>query len=329
MNMKSGIAFKFRKRFCAIAISAMAFTASSPSTARVVGEDSKTMNGIKLSDYVDFEKKWQLVTVRFRKDTGELRFTYANRAAWMHLKKLSEKPATEIGTMAESYPRGAVFAKVGIATSEDPAFASSAVPRGARRVQFMVRDGKKFADTDGWGYALFDSGGNTFPGDLNQTSKACAACHKIVPERGYVFSQFMTGLVPKSPLSPAAHSVGGSQSPRLAFETVDTKDLPDFLQLQLPPKTEKVRSLQGPMTQDAFSGTLDEVRPELTREAIRFGAPAMLLSRRDGAVLYSIVYSTGKQGLCTEGQMEYLGVMNTTEKAETVQSVRFCESQTK
>ncbi len=294
-------------------------------TTSKVPESSKIMHGIKLSDYGDFEKKWKLVTVRFRKDTSELRFTYANESAWRHLQKISQKNApsssNENPIAAESYPLGAVFAKVGIKTAEDPAFLSSAVPSGVRRVQFMVRDENKFAETDGWGYALFDSKGSTFPGDLKQASMACAACHKIVPDRGYVFSQFMTGFAPTKPALPE----GG----RVKFENLQTKDLPEFIQLQLPPKSVTVRSVTGPIAEQVFPGTLDEIRPALTREVIRSGDPAILLSKKKGEILYSIVYSTNSKGSCGPDQKEFLGVMNVTEKAETVQSIRFCESEKK
>lgn len=300
---------------------AVVFSSSSDSSENSL-EPSKVMHGIQRSDYGDFEKKWKLVTVRFRRDTGELRFTYANDSAWKHLKKLTQKndsrPNDSKTGPAESYPAGAVFAKVGIATAEDPAFVSSAVPSGVRRVQFMVRDEKRFAETDGWGYALFDAAGNTFPGDLKQASMACAACHKLVPDRSYVFSQFMTGFAPTK--------TAQVETARLHFENRRASSLPEYIQLQLPPKTETVRALTGAIAEQVFPGTLDEIRPALTREAIRSGIPAMLFSKQKGAIYYSIVYSTKTEGACGLGQHELLGVMNITEQAETVQSIRFCES---
>lgn len=310
---------------------ALAVTATRVTVA-AENETSKSMHGIKLADHGDFEKKWKLVTVRFRKDTGELRFTYANSLAWKHLKKLSDKETSATVSAeknsVESYPRGAVFAKVGIKTAEDPAFVSSAVPSGVRRVQFMVRDEKKFAETDGWGYALFDSAGNTFPGDLKQASMACAACHKIVPDRGYVFSQFMTGLAPaKSQEAPKEKSAG--ELGRIKFETKTAGSLPEHVQLQLPPKTEAVRMVVGEITKHVFPGTLDEIRPALTQESVRTGNPAILFSQQTDGVYYSIVYSTKVRGSCADGQVEYLGVMNTTEKSATTQNVRFCESEKK
>ena len=99
-----------------------------------------TMSGYTFNDYRDFQKNWKLVTVRYRKDTDEMRFTYANDLAYSTL--MSGKT---------DYPDGAVFAKIGFKTEPDPAFSSSAVPSGIRRYQFMVRDSKKHTSTNGWG----------------------------------------------------------------------------------------------------------------------------------------------------------------------------------
>ena len=44
------------------------------------------MNDISLHQFGDFTKEWKLVTVRYRKDTEEMRFTYANPTAAETLK---------------------------------------------------------------------------------------------------------------------------------------------------------------------------------------------------------------------------------------------------
>ena len=69
------------------------------------------MNGISFNEYKDFPKKWQLVTIRFRKDTGEMRLTYANESAMKTLQS---------GSI--NYPDGAVFAKTGVHTGMDDQF---------------------------------------------------------------------------------------------------------------------------------------------------------------------------------------------------------------
>lgn len=73
------------------------------------------MNGYSLSQFPDFIKKWHFVTVRYRKDAHEMRFSYANDKAWETLQAGAKK-----------YPDGAVFAKLGIMTQEDLAFSASA-----------------------------------------------------------------------------------------------------------------------------------------------------------------------------------------------------------
>jgi hypothetical protein len=90
---------------------------------------------------------------------------------------------------ATNYPDGAVFAKVGVGTRDDPDFTSSAVPSGATRFQLMVMDHRKNAATHGWGYALFGDNGLTLDGDPKRMTEACNACHELVPKRGYVFSE--------------------------------------------------------------------------------------------------------------------------------------------
>ena len=71
-------------------------------------------NGYTLKQFGDFVHNWHFVTVRFRRDSGEMRFAYANDIAW---KALSEH--------STDYPDGAVFAKIGVSTMEDPAFTDS------------------------------------------------------------------------------------------------------------------------------------------------------------------------------------------------------------
>ena len=262
----------------------------------------ETMNGYKLTDFKNFEKDWHFVTVRFRKDTGEMRLTYANDLAWSVLKKGEH-----------TYPKGAVFAKIGVATHDDPAFASSAVPSGARRTQFMVRDEKEFARTDGWGYALFDANGLTFPEDPKQTEMACAACHRIVPERGYVFSESME--LPQFNLKI-------STSPAFAFEDVAVKTLPPEIKKQLPGVTQ-VRMLQGELRKYLFQGTLDEIRPVLGHEALRSKKPAVLASE-DGR-RFSLVKMREK-GECADAKDQALiGVSNVLFKNNEMLETPFCQ----
>lgn len=224
-----------------------------------------TMNGYKLSTYQGFEKKWKLITVRFRKDTGEMRFTFANDLAYKNLLKGSK-----------DYPDGAVFAKVSQITQEDSAFPSSAVPSGARRYQYMVRNKKLHASTDGWGYALFDKDGFVYPEKIEVQSNACAACHHIVPERGYVFSQLLD-LTPGKPVK-VPHMSENHFENKITYETVDIASMDEAVRKLLPKNTKSVRKLSHKITKYLFQGTLDEIKPALTKEAIASKLPAIIIS---------------------------------------------------
>lgn len=263
-------------------------TKTSPVNAMSVEDipDQDRMNGFALKDYANFQKEWPLVTVRFRKDTGELRFTYANDLAYAALKN----GATE-------YPDGAVFAKIGIITEEDPAFTSSAVPSGARRFQLMVHDSKKFPETHGWGFALFDARAKASGKDVALRSAACDACHALVPERGYVFSQVMKlDVADTIPVAPVAKD----DPARVHFETVTTDKLPKALASRLPKEVKQVRLLRGELEKHIFRGTIDEIRPTLALEAQRTDMPAALVSE-DGT-LFSLVQRDIKMPTCLDGK---------------------------
>ncbi len=239
------------------------------------------MSGYRLSDYKGFEKKWHLVTVRYRKDTGELRWVYANPRAFKALMN-----------HATDYPDGAVFAKIALATHDDPEFKASVVPGGVRRYQLMVRNKIRHPDTGGWGYALFDANGRTLPENLTTQVQACVACHSLVPKRGLIFSQPVS-LVPMNPSQVAL--LARDFGVRLEFTSVDVAQLPDLVRAQCE-GIKTVRVLKGDLQDHLFQGTLDEIRPTLALEVKKSGLPSLLMSR-DG-VRFSGVFLDPKGKSC-------------------------------
>ena len=210
------------------------------------------MNSIKFESYRGFPQKWKLVTVRYRKDSSELRLTYANDLAYRHLTQANGKP----------YPEGAVFGKVSFKTESDPVFTSSEVPTQSRRYQLMVRDSKRFKEQDGWGYALFDSDGLTFDEDPKLKVQSCHACHQIVKDAHFVFSE----------LAPFAVGSIWKKSSRagtgISWDTLSIKDLPPGVgDLLRPEKLEEAVVIKGPITKYYFSGTLDEIVPTLIEKS--------------------------------------------------------------
>jgi hypothetical protein len=73
------------------------------------------------------------------------------------------------------------------------------VPGTQLNVDFMQKDSKRFSDSGGWGYAVFDydPASDTFtPGTLAGTppqgndAKCGFACHTIVKTKDYVFTEY-------------------------------------------------------------------------------------------------------------------------------------------
>lgn len=245
------------------------------------------MNDIKFSEYKDFTKSWHLVTVRYRTDSKELRFTYANDMAWKQMN--SSQP---------TYTDGAIFAKVGMITEKDPAFSSSEVPSGAKRFQFMVRDRKKYKTTNGWGYALFDDKGKVFNEDIKQKTLACAACHNMVPERDFVFSRPMNLDLGANYLDIKHQPVAGA----LTFESKPKVTFAASFQKNLNKESVSVSSLEGNLKKNYFSGTLDEVIPLLLENAKQQRQTSTLYINEQN---YSIVKPEAEGTGCLENQVSY------------------------
>ena len=53
-------------------------------------------------------------------------------------------------------PDGAKMAKVQLDPETEPVLPDATVPGSLLNVDFMVKDSKRFADSGGWGYAVFD-----------------------------------------------------------------------------------------------------------------------------------------------------------------------------
>lgn len=78
-------------------------------------------------------------------------------------------------------------------------FPDAIVPDHQTNVDLMVKDSKRFADSGGWGYAVFeyDAASDTFtPGTAASqppqanVAKCGFACHTIVQKNDYVFTEY-------------------------------------------------------------------------------------------------------------------------------------------
>ena len=96
-------------------------------------------------------------------------------------------------------PDGAKMAKVHWIPKQSQFFPTATVPGTLLNVDFMVKDSKRFADSGGWGYAVFDYNpkSDTFtPGTEAGTppqsndAKCGFACHVLAKTRDYVFTEY-------------------------------------------------------------------------------------------------------------------------------------------
>ena len=137
----------------------------------------RKMNGIDPKPYAQFWQNWSLVTTRYRKDNEEQRFVYANKLAY---------GAMQSGEL--SFPDGAVLGKLAFKTKEDPQFPNSFEPSNFTRLQLMVKNKRKFAETDGWSYYIYVDGKPHSPKLDHSKNLACHACHQLVASRDFVFA---------------------------------------------------------------------------------------------------------------------------------------------
>jgi hypothetical protein len=84
----------------------------------------------------------------------------------------------------------------------DPPFSASTpdtVAGDLAQVEFIVKDSKRFSDTRGWGYGMFDydaTSGMFAPATkaskppVNHDAKCGAACHELAASKNYIFTSY-------------------------------------------------------------------------------------------------------------------------------------------
>ena len=152
--------------------------------------DLKVPGGLAFSEFKGYED-WAVVTVDH---TDELiKVIIANPVAINAYR-------AGIPDNGEAFPDGAKMAKIEWRpTKSTTAPYDIKVPGALYDLDFMVKDSKRFADSGGWGYAVFvhDAASNAYkPGTLahqppqGNDAKCGFACHTIVKGKDYVFSAY-------------------------------------------------------------------------------------------------------------------------------------------
>lgn len=120
---------------------------------------------------------WQLIAVSHRTDNkDELRAILGNDII---MKAYLAKTLP--------FPDGSMIAKLAWKREPMKEFAGAWMPGVAPRIEFMVKDSKKYASTGGWGFGRFIDGK---PADA-AAHQSCFPCHQAnVKDHDFVFTRY-------------------------------------------------------------------------------------------------------------------------------------------
>jgi hypothetical protein len=149
----------------------------------------KVPGGLAFSEFKGYEE-WQAISI-----------SRNEKAVAVILGKPAMINAYRAGIPANGkpVPDGAKMAKIHWDPKPNQYFKDATVPGKLQNVDFMEKDSKRFADSGGWGYAVFDydAVSDTFkPGTSAGTppqgndAKCGLACHTMAKSRDYVFTEY-------------------------------------------------------------------------------------------------------------------------------------------
>jgi hypothetical protein len=149
----------------------------------------KVPNGLSFSEFRGYEA-WQMVGIS--QNGGHIAAILANPV--MINAYQSGSPGN-----GKPFPDGSKMAKIHWIPKKMEAFPTATVPGTQHDVDFMVKDSKRFADSGGWGYAVFDydaASAAFTPGTMSgkppqgNDAKCGFACHTSVKTKDYVFTDY-------------------------------------------------------------------------------------------------------------------------------------------
>ena len=149
----------------------------------------KVPNGLAFSECRGYES-WQVVSIS--EDGPLIAVIVANPL-------MIKAYEAGVPVNGKPFPDGAKMAKIHWNPKKLETYPKATVPGTQHDVDLMVKDSKRFADSGGWGYAVFDydAKSDTFkPGDLTgkppqgNDAKCGFACHTTVKTRDYVFTEY-------------------------------------------------------------------------------------------------------------------------------------------
>ena len=149
----------------------------------------KVSGGLAFSEFRGYEN-WQVVSASL---DGDLLATILANPVMIDAYRAG------VPGNGKPFPDGSKMAKIHWSPKKLETFPAATVPGTLHDIDFMVKDSKRFADSGGWGWAVFEYGAasDTFtPGTLagkppqGNDAKCGFACHKLVKAKDYVFTAY-------------------------------------------------------------------------------------------------------------------------------------------
>ena len=121
-------------------------------------------------------RDWQVVAPSQRDDKDEIRVILGNNIA-MNALRAKQLP----------FPDGAILAKLAWKRAKSAEFDNTFVPGEPQRIEFMVKNAKKYTATGGWGFGRFVNGKPA----SEQDHATCFPCHQAnVKGNDFVFTRY-------------------------------------------------------------------------------------------------------------------------------------------
>jgi len=143
-------------------------------------------NGISFSEIRGYED-WKVVAPSFRTDNDEIRIILAN-------DRMIEAYRAGIPQNGRPFPEGSIIVKIGYSEKKSPSFPAALVPDVLKRVEFIIKDSRRFPDSSGWGFARFvyDAQKKSFSpfGKDASFAQQCYSCHTAVQAQDFIFTGY-------------------------------------------------------------------------------------------------------------------------------------------
>jgi hypothetical protein len=149
----------------------------------------KVPGGLAFSDFKGYES-WQAVSIS--QNGGVVALILANPV-------MIDAYRAGVSGNGKPFPEGSKMAKIHWNPKASETFPAAMVPGALLNVDFMEKDSKRFVDSGGWGWAVFDydaasdkfTPGTTAGSPPQANDAKCGfACHTLVKNRDYVFTEY-------------------------------------------------------------------------------------------------------------------------------------------